>query len=104
PRRRHPLRHRHRGGTAGSLLARHRGSTAMTAMRLPQMASSWLLVGAAAALAGLLASLAPAAAETLILSLSTHRVAITSTYTGSSIVVFGAIERDERTVARAAPY
>jgi len=76
----------------------------MTAMRLPQMASSWLLVGAAAALAGLLASLAPAAAETLILSLSTHPVAITSTYTGSSIVVFGALERDERTVARAAPY
>ncbi len=75
----------------------------MTATRWARTAMPRLLF-AAAALAAVCASLAPAAAETLILSLSTHRVAITSTYTGSSIVVFGAIERDERTVARAAPY
>src|SRR5690606_38702294 len=103
PRRRHPLRHRSRGDAAGALLARHCGGTAMTATGRARTVMSRLPL-AAAALAGLLVSLAPAAAETLILSLSTHRVAITSTYTGSSIVVFGAIARDERTAARAAPY
>ncbi|MFL5235897.1 MAG: TIGR02186 family protein, partial [Microvirga sp.] len=46
----------------------------------------------------------PARAETLIASLSTARVAITSNYTGSSIVVFGAIEKDAQTVPRAGPY
>jgi uncharacterized protein (TIGR02186 family) len=46
----------------------------------------------------------PAWAESLVTSLSTHRVAITSTYTGAEIVVFGAIERDSYTVSRAAPY
>ncbi len=54
--------------------------------------------------AGTLAGLVPAMAETLVTSLSTHRVAITSNYTGAEIVVFGAIERDGATVARAAPY
>jgi uncharacterized protein (TIGR02186 family) len=58
---------------------------------------------ALALLAGLLAA-APARAETLIASLSTSRVAITSNYTGASIVVFGAIERDAQTIARASPY
>ena len=47
---------------------------------------------------------APAAAESLTASLSTARVAITSNYTGSSIVVFGVIERDAQTVARAGAY
>ncbi|MEZ0169417.1 TIGR02186 family protein [Microvirga sp. TS319] len=43
----------------------------------------------------------PAAAETLITSLSSHRVLINSNYTGTQIAVFGAIERDAQTVARA---
>jgi len=52
----------------------------------------------------LLWSLAPACAETLITSLSSHRVLINSNYTGTSIAVFGAIERDAQTVARATGY
>lgn len=52
----------------------------------------------------LLASLAPARAETLITSLSNHRVLINSNYTGTEIAVFGAIERDAQTVARATGY
>jgi uncharacterized protein (TIGR02186 family) len=46
----------------------------------------------------------PAGAETLVASLSTSRVAITSNYTGSSIVVFGAIERDSQTISRSGAY
>jgi uncharacterized protein (TIGR02186 family) len=61
-------------------------------------------VRALLALLVLLAGLAPAAAETLITSLSSHRVLITSNYTGTSIAVFGAIERDAQTVARATGY
>jgi uncharacterized protein (TIGR02186 family) len=45
-----------------------------------------------------------ASAETLITSLSNHRVLINSNYTGTSIAVFGAIERDAQTVARATAY
>ncbi len=58
------------------------------------------------ALALLLLALAGGAAraETLVASLSTSQVRITSNYTGSQIVVFGAIERDAQTVARAGPY
>ncbi|RDI57723.1 TIGR02186 family protein [Microvirga subterranea] len=50
------------------------------------------------------ASLVPASAETLITSLSNHRVLITSNYTGTSIAVFGAIERDAQTISRATGY
>jgi uncharacterized protein (TIGR02186 family) len=46
----------------------------------------------------------PASAETLITSMSNHRVLINSNYTGTSIAVFGAIERDAQTVARATGY
>jgi uncharacterized protein (TIGR02186 family) len=45
-----------------------------------------------------------ARAETLLASLSTHRVQITSNYTGAQIAVFAVIERDMRTVARVNPY
>jgi uncharacterized protein (TIGR02186 family) len=45
-----------------------------------------------------------AKAETLITSLSNHRVLINSNYTGTQIAVFGAIERDAQTVARATGY
>lgn len=48
--------------------------------------------------------IAPASAETLITSLSNHRVLINSNYTGTSIAIFGAIERDAQTVARATGY
>jgi uncharacterized protein (TIGR02186 family) len=43
-------------------------------------------------------------AETLIASLSTTRVLISSNYTGSTVVLFGAIERDAQSIARANPY
>jgi uncharacterized protein (TIGR02186 family) len=46
----------------------------------------------------------PAVAETLITSLSSHRVLITSNYTGTSLAMFGAIERDAQTVSRATAY
>ncbi|HKG83304.1 MAG TPA: TIGR02186 family protein, partial [Beijerinckiaceae bacterium] len=59
---------------------------------------------AAAALVLALAAAAPARAESLVASLSTSRVQITSNYTGAAIVVFGAIEKDGQTVARAGPY
>lgn len=52
----------------------------------------------------LLATFTSASAETLITSLSSHRVLINSNYTGTSIAVFGAIERDAQTVARATGY
>jgi uncharacterized protein (TIGR02186 family) len=52
----------------------------------------------------LLCTSLPAAAETLITSLSTHRVLITSNYTGTSLAMFGAIERDAQTVSRATAY
>jgi uncharacterized protein (TIGR02186 family) len=58
----------------------------------------------ALALIGLLASLLPAGAETLITSLSSHRVLINSNYTGTSIAIFGAIERDAQTVSRGSIY
>jgi uncharacterized protein (TIGR02186 family) len=55
------------------------------------------------ALAVLFALMAPqASAETLITSLSTDRIAITSNFTGATLVVFGAIERDG--APRAAAY
>jgi uncharacterized protein (TIGR02186 family) len=58
---------------------------------------------ATAALA--LAAAAPGArAETLIASMSTSRVLISSNYTGSSVVAFGAIERDAQTIARPGGY
>ncbi|MGO4573762.1 TIGR02186 family protein [Microvirga sp. 2TAF3] len=52
----------------------------------------------------LLAGMASASAESLITSLSNHRVLINSNYTGTSIAVFGAIERDAQTISRASGY
>lgn len=46
----------------------------------------------------------PARSEELTLALSTREVAITSTYTGTEITVFGMIERDARTIARTGNY
>ncbi len=46
----------------------------------------------------------PLGAETLVTSLSTHRVQINSSYTGAQLVIFGSIERDGRSMARGDPY
>ena len=54
--------------------------------------------------AGLVALAASAHAETLVTALSTHRVEISSSYTGAQLVIFGAIERDGRSIARGDPY
>jgi uncharacterized protein (TIGR02186 family) len=45
-----------------------------------------------------------AGAETLVTTLSSPLVAITSNYTGTQVVAFGAVERDAQTVARADGY
>lgn len=58
---------------------------------------------AAAALLPLL-SAAPAAAERLIISLSTHRVLINSTFTGVELTLFGAVETDAAAIGRAGGY
>lgn len=47
---------------------------------------------------------APALAERLILSLSTHRVLISSNFTGDDLTLFGAIEQDAATVGRVGGY
>lgn len=65
------------------------------------------LVLATLALVAGLAGLAPAGgarAESLLISLSSHQVAITSNYAGSQVVLFGAIQRDAQTIARSGPY
>jgi len=58
----------------------------------------------ALALCALFSWAALAKAESLIVSLSTSRVLISSNYTGSSVVLFGTIERDAQTVSRAGDY
>ena len=45
----------------------------------------------------------PAAAERLVASLSRHQVMVTSNFTGTSIVLFGTVERDSRGRAPRAP-
>jgi uncharacterized protein (TIGR02186 family) len=47
---------------------------------------------------------APLAAERLVTSVSTHRVLISSNFTGTEVVVFGSIEDDETPVKRDAGY
>ena len=55
-----------------------------------------------ALLAGWLAADEPAAAERLVASLSRHQVLVTSSFTGTSIVLFGSVERDARRSRRRA--
>jgi len=43
-------------------------------------------------------------AERLVASISTHRVMVTSNFTGDELVLFGGIERDAQTVARRGGY
>jgi uncharacterized protein (TIGR02186 family) len=45
-----------------------------------------------------------ASAEELVLTTSTREVAITSTYSGADVTVFGIIERDARTISRPGGY
>lgn len=47
---------------------------------------------------------APAAAESLVVTLSTNRVEISSNFTGTAVALFGAIERDAATVSRSQGY
>lgn len=58
----------------------------------------------ALALGALLASFLPAAAQNIVAVLSTREVAITSTYSGAEVTIFGAIERDSMSVARQGSY
>ena len=53
---------------------------------------------------GLLLAVSQPRAEELVVALSTREVAITSTYTGADITIFGMIERDARTIARSGAY
>ena len=55
------------------------------------------LVALAAIVAASLAGAAPAAAEKLIVSISRHQVLVTSSFTGTSIVLFGTVEPDTPT-------
>jgi len=48
--------------------------------------------------------IAPLSAERLVTSVSSHRVLISSNFTGTEVVVFGTIEDDEKAVKRDAPY
>lgn len=50
------------------------------------------------------AGAAPAAAERLVTSLSTHQVLISSNFTGTELVLFGSVERDAATVPRRGGY
>jgi len=59
---------------------------------------------ASLALAAALAAAVPLAAERLVTSVSTHRVLISSTFTGTEVIVFGTIEEDEKSVKRESPY
>lgn len=62
-------------------------------------------VGRFALLAGLtLLALRPAAAEQLVVALSTDHVKISSSFTGTGVTVFGAIERDAATISRGGVY
>jgi len=56
------------------------------------------------AVAIVLALGSPAAAERLITTVSTSRVLIASNFTGTDVVLFGSVERDEQTVARRGGY
>jgi uncharacterized protein (TIGR02186 family) len=56
------------------------------------------------ALAVALTLAGPARAEKLVATLSTSRVLIQSNFTGTDVVLFGSVERDEQTVSRRGGY
>jgi len=57
-----------------------------------------------AALCALTVSVAPAAGERLVASLSNHRVMVTSNFTGEELVLFGGIEQDATSRPRRGGY
>ena len=59
-------------------------------------------IAAAALLAVALAGTGPAAAERLVTSISRHQVLVNSSFTGTSIVLFGTVEPDTPTARRRA--
>jgi len=61
-------------------------------------------IAAALALGAAILLAAPLAAERLVTSVSTHRVLISSNFTGTEVVVFGTIEEDEIPVKRETGY
>jgi uncharacterized protein (TIGR02186 family) len=58
----------------------------------------------AAALLAMVVSHAPAQAERLVSSLSSHRVLITSSFTGTELILFGTVERDAASAPRRGGY
>jgi uncharacterized protein (TIGR02186 family) len=58
----------------------------------------------ALALGALLTPTLPAAAERLVTSVSSHRVLISSNFTGTEVVLFGAIEDDEKPTSKERGY
>lgn len=58
----------------------------------------------ALALAAMAAALTPARAERLVVSLSNHRVAVTSSFVGTELVLFGTIEPDKPGTATRSSY
>lgn len=66
--------------------------------------TSRLAAALCAFLLGLWTAADGARAESLVVSLSSHQVAITSNYTGSQVVLFGAVQRDAQTISRTGPY
>lgn len=68
---------------------------------LQLMPAWWLILGLVAFFPGAVQN---AKAEALVADLSSRTIKITSNFTGSEIVVFGIIKRDQRTVSRAEPY
>jgi len=63
-----------------------------------------ILVGGALALVLWLAAALPARSDHLVVSLSTHQVLINSSFTGTELVLFGSIERDEASATRTSGY
>lgn len=63
-----------------------------------------LSLALALAFALVLGAATQARAEGLVLSLSSHRVQITQTYTGAELVIFGVITRDGRSTGRQGGY
>lgn len=69
-------------------------------MRRTTLISAIMALAFATAIAGA----APAFAERLVMSVSNHRVLISSNFTGTELVVFGSVEDDKKPIVRKAPY
>lgn len=67
-------------------------------MILPRFAALAVMIGL------MTVASAPAAAERLVVSLSNHRVMVTSSFTGVDLVLFANVERDQATLPRRSGY